>query len=256
MTPGNRRSKLQDIQQIADSLRADAPIGADGDAPDFTDAIIQRVHAQRPFLTRRTRRLVVACRYGAAVAVVLTIGGVVLVRATSPQVAELVTPLQPVTFSPVVDSVRDTTTQAVNNVRRGLREISTLTDPARHAVVLTNYVGRPAHAELKDAGTLVVGSSDAPSDQSQHSFMTYSVAALPIDDGDNSMYYSTFDGAYDGIANASGPSRPSSLKNRPRFFYFPEPYSLRPVSRPDCSLLDDFAPLITGQPACDGFVPQ
>lgn len=253
MTPRNRRSKLQDIQQIADSLRADAPIeGGESDLPDFTHAIIQRVHAQRPFLTRRTRRLVVACRYGAAIAAVLTVGGIVLVQATAPRITELASPLQPVTFSPAVDSVRDTTTQAVNNVRRCIREINTLTDPARNNVVLASCLEPSAPGAAGDCSPLSV-SVIASSPQARGPYVPVSYAGSVVAaNADETSYFSV----NPGIASASGKSRISSLRARSLMMYSPEPYSLRPVSVPACSLLDDFPMFITGQPAGDGFVPQ
>jgi len=258
MTPRNRRDKLRDIQQIADSLRADLPTGPDGgDAPDFTEAILDRVHAQRPFLSHRTRRLVVACRYAAAAAVLLMIAGIVVVQATSPKVTSIAAPIQPVTFSPAVDSVRDMTAQAVSNVRRAIREINTLTDPSAQAFVRQAATDLSAETGEGVANQLTARPRVATPDQAHYTLATYSTTGtLPIDDNNPSMYYGTMGGAYGNIAASAGSVRTNGLMARSRFVYLPEPYSLRPVARSECSLLDDFPLIITGQPACDGFVPQ
>lgn len=251
MTPRNRRSKLHDIQQIADSLRSDTPLPGDGAVPDFTDAILRRVDAQRPFLTHRTRRLVAACRYGAAAAVLLAVGGIVLVQATSPRIAELAAPIQPVTFSPAVDAVRETTAQAVDCVRRGWQELNTLTDPARTMTVVFNCVEQPSSAgpttyELRAA---------SPPDGLSRS-VQYVLTTLPS--GDPAGHEGAGEADYwvgYGALTSSGSSRLSSLK-RPRVVYLAAPYSLRPLAPQPCSILDGFAPVLNGQLSDDEFVPQ
>ncbi len=53
MNPRDRRSKLWQIRDVAEAMRAEPPA-----APDFTSAILDRVDAQRPFLAPSVRRRV------------------------------------------------------------------------------------------------------------------------------------------------------------------------------------------------------
>lgn len=97
MSGDTRRRSLREIQEVIAGLRAEV------EAPDLSQAILSRVHSERPFLARRPRRWLgparVAC-LGVCLAVVL---GVVLVQRSQPEAT--VWAGKPAVFSDVVGCV-------------------------------------------------------------------------------------------------------------------------------------------------------
>lgn len=280
MNPNRRRDRLREIQSIADTLRDEEIV-----APDFTDVIIQRVHEQRPFLAQPARKLLWACRIGAVSLLVGVVGVIVLIQTTAPVVTQITTPDQPVCVSPLVDSVRSTTMQARNTIRSGIDSFNRAIEssPATSTVVAEAV---PAQYEPGQASIVLVSSSasSSPAPVStkpgrytpnvSHSGMPVVYAALvaPMDEV-RPISFGTLDGV--PRASASGPSwslpvaytasgarsdfasaghvAPGS--SRGSIFFMPESFirSAQPIR---CNLLDDFAPLLTGQPASEGLVPR
>lgn len=111
MNSKRRRERLHDIQRIGESLREEIA------APDLTDAILERVHAERPFMSRHGRLVVNGCKVAVALGVLAVVGAIVQVRLAAPQMEMVATPAQPAVFAPAVDSLRFTAANAVEQFR-------------------------------------------------------------------------------------------------------------------------------------------
>lgn len=105
MTPRKRRDRLNSIREIAAQLQQSDDLAA----PDLTQSILARVDASRPFLDRRTRRMLWVGR-GALVA---SVAAVVLMSALmqrfAPESVEIVA--RPAPLSTVVESVKTDATE-------------------------------------------------------------------------------------------------------------------------------------------------
>lgn len=127
MNRKQRRSKLDEIRLVADSLRAE-PI----DAPDFTASILDRVDAQRAFLAPSVRRTIPWVRLGVLGGVATLALSAVLVLRYAPESVQLVD--RPAPLSAVVSSVErnaDAPLQALRqNVQDTVRSV-TAAEPAR-----------------------------------------------------------------------------------------------------------------------------
>ncbi len=102
MNRPRRRARLDDIAQIASSLRA-API----ETPDFTNSILDRVDVERPFLAPSVRRKLPWIRVGLGACVALGTLGVALTHRWAPEAVQLVQ--QPAPISDVVQSIECST---------------------------------------------------------------------------------------------------------------------------------------------------
>ncbi|MBX3385515.1 MAG: hypothetical protein KF768_02990 [Phycisphaeraceae bacterium] len=104
MNRRDRRKRLDDIALVSSTLRDDVR-----SAPDLTSEILSRVHEQRPFLDRRSRRWVVGSRLLACGVVIC--GGlfVAAVNRWAPDSLDLAPPDRPV--SAVISALAASTTQ-------------------------------------------------------------------------------------------------------------------------------------------------
>ncbi|MCC6319989.1 MAG: hypothetical protein IT438_00955 [Phycisphaerales bacterium] len=118
MNPRVRRTRLNDIQQIAESLRQ----SDDVPAPDLTGSILDAVDAQRPFLSSRTRRLVIAGRFALGFAVVAVVGTIALTSRWAPAMFEFVQ--RPAPLSTVVDSVQSEAQVRLADLQRQVQTVT------------------------------------------------------------------------------------------------------------------------------------
>lgn len=116
MTPRKRRQRLDSIHQIAEQLRQ----SADVPAPDLTSSILAQVDAQRPFLDRRTRRMLWAGRAALGLSVALVALGVALTHRWAPEAVEVVS--RPAPLSNVVETVRTEATERLGDLRNAVAE--------------------------------------------------------------------------------------------------------------------------------------
>ncbi len=85
MNERNRRSRLDDIRRVAESLR-ESPI----EAPDFTSSILDRVDAERPFLAPSVRRRLPWVRIGLGVCVAATTLTIAMTYRVAPNAVRVV----------------------------------------------------------------------------------------------------------------------------------------------------------------------
>lgn len=146
MNPRNRRQRLSNIQQIAEDLRHSADSAP---APDFTRSILDRVDAERPFLTQKTRHLVIAARFGAGLAAVLAVGAVVVFHRMAPGALEL-SPA-PAPLSTVVESVKSEATVQLADLRSTVQNVALSAQDATPELtsnmLLTLVAASPARVE-------------------------------------------------------------------------------------------------------------
>ncbi|MGE3107266.1 MAG: hypothetical protein AB7G11_01420 [Phycisphaerales bacterium] len=264
MNSDRRRDRLRDIHRIAESLREDVV------APDLTEVIIKRVHEQRPFLCRSSRRLLIWCKVAAASLILVVAGMILAIRLSAPEVVQIAAPAPPAVLSPAVDSVRLTTVRAVEGLRGTSAKLErfwteplvavTSTEPAETSGGITTIAFHATEPE-----------SAATADES------YGVVMPPLPP-EYLAYGDTLDLAFVGAARMnyvtlSGVPKPAgsptSWQIDPRFA---DAYARSVVARrqaaavqrraasaddcPGCQLLDDFPLLITGQPGGGGLLPR
>lgn len=118
MNPRDRRHRLNEIRSVAKELRSTAP--APCEVPDFTDAILGRVDAERPFLNTSARRCVWVGRaaIGASVAIVAMCG--FLTYRYAPRALEVSPQERPLTA--MVESAEARAALHVASVRESLVE--------------------------------------------------------------------------------------------------------------------------------------
>lgn len=121
MNRRDRRKRLDEIASVSDALRADID-----DAPDFTGQILNRVHDERPFLDRTSRRWVIGSRLMACGAVVFCGMFVVAVNRWAPDAVDVAQTPQPVTA--VVTGLSSTGTQ-LNVVPRTIESMLVANTP-------------------------------------------------------------------------------------------------------------------------------
>jgi hypothetical protein len=124
MSGPGRREKLRDIAKIAEALRD--PV----DAPDLTSSILERVHAQRPFVDARTRQWVPFVRVGAAAVAALGVFAVTLIIFIKPTLPEQLGAAPSVTTE-LFNSAEHGVTSSVASLRDGMRSLSAAADPRR-----------------------------------------------------------------------------------------------------------------------------
>lgn len=122
MTPRKRRQRLDSIHEIADQLRQSAGVPA----PDLTDSILDRVGESRPFLDRRTRRMLWVGRGAIGLSVAVVGLGVALTHRWAPQTVDLVTASAPAPLSSVVESVRHEAGERLVNLRVAVDQAATV----------------------------------------------------------------------------------------------------------------------------------
>lgn len=119
MNSRGRRQRLDHIREIADSLRQSA---GDQSAPDLTGSILDRVDAQRPFLSRGTRRWIILGRYGLGFTVAATVLGIALVNRWAPGAVELAA--RPAPLSTVVETVQTGATVTLADLRQTVETVA------------------------------------------------------------------------------------------------------------------------------------
>jgi hypothetical protein len=150
VTPRGRLQRLNDIRQIADSLRES---GADAGAPDLTGSILDRVDAERPFLSGRTRRMVIAGRYGIGAAVLVMVLGVAVAHRMYPDIGSFDRKSSP--LSSVVESVRHEAVEQIAGIRQ--------TVPGASSALMTLVVANsPAPAQPQSVTCTMVGPTMTP----------------------------------------------------------------------------------------------
>ncbi len=288
MNSDRRRDRLREIHRVAESLREEVA------APDLTDAIIQRVHEQRPFLEPDSRRVLTWCKVGAASLALVVAGAVFVIRATTPEMQSMVSPAQPVVFTPAVDSVRESAVLAAERFRVKLDSIERL---ATQPLIVVYHASEKPNGEYV---TVVASRADAvpgglesrtESGVASGSFVytsrggdsTGAAATLHIEYVDSSDLsdYPPFAGSQVRFAALNGVPKPAGSPTSWQFESFPVGRLRQPryisstvirvgdrgtvgVMGGDgtgpavfgCDLLDDFAPLITGQPPGEGLIPR
>lgn len=134
-----RRNKLGEIASISSALRATGePIASRsqaGAAPDFTNLILARVDAERPFLNHATRRAVWASRVGLGVSAAVLVLGVALTLRFAPKAVELAP--APAPLSAVVDTLGTGAEYRLQSIRAAVSSAGN-TPPSR---VLSNVTG-------------------------------------------------------------------------------------------------------------------
>lgn len=254
MSGNRRRDRLRDIQRIASSLRDE-----DVRAPDLTDAIMQRVDEQRPFLSARSRSVLGWCKIASAGVLVLVAGVIVAIRTTTPEIEQITTPAQPVVFAPAVDSLRSTAECTAAGVRGKIETIYLTCEPIFTAPATTEWTSA---AELAPPPAPTLALASAPMSL-VGAAGEYQPASIPMDYGDLG------DPPYPGGMVALATPRSwrtiapdpyaAGIKNTrlvPRTLIRAIPPRTSVPTASGCPLLEDFAPLITGQPASDGLIPR
>ena len=216
---------------------------------------MQRVDEQRPFLSARSRSVLGWCKIASAAVLLLVAGVIVAIRATTPQIEQITTPTQPVVFAPAVDSLRSTAEFTAAGVRGKIETIYLTCEPIFTA---------PATVEWTSTAELAPPSAPAPmSLVGTAGTGEYQPASIPMDYGDLG------DPPYPGGMVALSTPRSwrtiapdpyaAGIKNTrlvPRTLIRAIPSRTSVPSTSGCPLLEDFAPLITGQPASDGLIPR
>lgn len=142
MSVPRRREKLQDIAKIADALRD--PV----ETPDLTSSILERVHAQRPFVDERTRQWVPVVRVGAAAVAALSVFAVTLIIFIKPTLPEQLGAAPSVTTE-LFNSAEEGVTSSVAGIFGGMKKLGDAADPRRF-VAATALESSPAPAPIQD----------------------------------------------------------------------------------------------------------
>lgn len=122
MTPRGRKQRLNEIREIADSLRQ----SRDVDVPDLTASILDAVDAERPFLSRRTRRMVIAGRFALGLSIVGVVAFIAVAHRLAPSSLEF-SP-QPAPLSAVVEKVQNEAQVKLADLQRQVRSVAALSD--------------------------------------------------------------------------------------------------------------------------------
>ncbi len=220
MNGHGRRRRLDEIHRVADALRE--PVRA----PDLTDAILARVRDEQPFLSARARLLADAGRAGLVLCVLIGIGGLALAYRFFPQATAL--RQRPAPFSCVVDCAQD---EAAARFVRLRSAIGAVASPAR---VTQDLVIAPT-LDPSQGSTASTAVRTVDTWRPVHASVAL-IAARGCAVADSSFYRRV---------EAGLPFTPSAWDN--------PPWTVRPVGR---DLLDDFAPIISGQSVGDGLLPR
>lgn len=275
MNGDRRRARLREIHHVAESLREDVA------APDLTEAIIRRVHEQRPFLPSTSRRVFFWCKAAVGGLLLLVVGAILTIRATTPQINDLTTPAQPIVFTPVVDSVRDSAALAAERFRVKLDSIQRLSGESwiivsPGAPVVCGELS-PVDGPFSDHSSWSIVSVD-PRTNASSTLMPATIAAGTRPDTPQPLYieysdlsdYPPFATSTTQFAAMNGVPKPAGSPASWHFDSFAEQQRLRQpryrfrtvihadhhLDRHGCELLADFVPMIAGPSAGDGTLPR
>jgi hypothetical protein len=227
--PRRRRARLHDIQNVMDSLRE--PV----EAPDLTDAILGRVHDERPFLSPGVRRLLWVGRAMAACVAAGAVFGIVMTRRHAPETVRMVSVVRPAPLSAVVDSLG--------------AEASQIRFRAPSGLCFPSFPGVPEDRAADGAWPEYTGDGATPT-------IVYAAYTEPGPIAVESPYAlaGTSFGARSGyVPNARSLARYGSfVAGGSMSLTVP----LAPPRRADRNLLDDLSPVITGEPAGENLCPR
>ncbi|MFN7021262.1 MAG: hypothetical protein ACK4WH_08060 [Phycisphaerales bacterium] len=164
MTPRGRKQRLSDIREIADSLRQ----SRDVDVPDLTASILNAVDAERPFLSRQTRRMVIAGRFALGLSIVGVVAFIAVAHRLSPSSLEF-SP-QPTPLSAVVETVQNEAQVKLADLQRQVRSVAALSDESSSPsqVLYTLVLPGGGSGQAMAVGlTTMVGPTQPPSEAVQ-----------------------------------------------------------------------------------------
>jgi len=225
--PRRRRARLHDIQNVMDSLRE--PV----EAPDLTNAILGRVHDERPFLSPGVRSLLWVGRAMAACVAVGAVLGIVLTRRHAPETVRVIS-ARPAPLSELADTFG--------------AEASMIRLP----IASLRFPSFPA--PIADRGLEDLGRGDAALEPADGvALVAYHEPELAGVQPTYAMAASSFGAQAGYVTNARSLARFGG--------FFPGgsltlTVPLAPPQRADRNLLDDLSPVITGEPAGENLCPR
>ncbi len=169
MSGNPRRARLNDIARIADTLRE--PV----ETPDFTSSILERVHAEKPFIAPRTRRWVPMVKIGAASVSLLSVFAVTMIVFMKPELPEQLGAAPSVTTE-LVQSAESGFTDKVADVLNTMKTVSRAADPRQ---LLVDVRFAQASSTSEPTAVVEVALDTAPVERDPLSGMTVSMVTLP-----------------------------------------------------------------------------
>lgn len=261
MSDRQRRARLNDIAQIAGALRE--PV----ETPDFTSSILERVHAEKPFIAPQTRRWVPVVRIGAVGLSLVTVFAMTLIVFIKPDLPEQLGAPASVTTELVL-SAETGIADKVAGVFDTVKNVGRAADPRQ----LFAEVSMPAIAAATDPAPTVVPDIPLELSPMQHRPATASILTTPASlpspmmmasvELPNVADYAAFTNAslaeprFAADNRTSVPWQRAVMVSQPwvgRSTYVP---TITPVARPRLNqdspvLLKELFPLITGQSVKD-----
>jgi hypothetical protein len=173
MSENRRRARLQDIAGIADALRD--PV----ETPDFTSSILQRVHAEKPFVDPATRRWVPVVRLGAAGLAVMTIFAMTLIIFIKPELPEQLGAVPSVTTE-FVTSAEDGLASGVAGLRSSVRKLSDAADTRRFIALTVAPSATAQPVATAEPAPVLLQSRTIAEPPSQPLQLAVTTVALPV----------------------------------------------------------------------------
>lgn len=268
MSGNRRRARLNDIAGIVGALRE--PV----ETPDFTCSILERVHAEKPFVPPQTRRLLPLVRLGAAGAAAMAVFIVTLIIFIRPDLPERLGAPPSVTTELLL-SAESGVTDNIVELRSSLRVFSAAADPRRLTALSVPLAAEslPEGSPFTLPDVLVAHAApEPPSDIALVSFLTVPgpipapvAVAIPqggaplMADADLRAFISP---SFADVSSAAAEYRRGSLPwqrsalvshTRRSPVVFSTNFTVtRPAPNPGApTLVKELVPLITGQPAGD-----